>query len=216
MKMTEQEKTKFFRDIQAALTACSIDISEKAIRIFFEEDFSKKHSSLTISYEIANNHPYFSQISQAELTTFDFPGIIFSFTNGTYCIDCSSDEMAEETRAWTWFDMILKTPDGTRNLLIKQNAFLGEKLEQILNKKNRSIKEIMNFIYQHNLIDDVFPINSFKRYHGDFFIHKGYRSFHWVAEMIKYHLFDIQKIDMNLKLENELCNNKTKIIRGKV
>ncbi|PRD76153.1 hypothetical protein C6P74_23985 [Burkholderia multivorans] len=90
------------------------------------------------------------------------------------------------------------------------------KWNQITNKENKSIKEVMNFLYQYNLVDDVFSPQAFRKHYGDFFIHDGYVQFNWTRGLIESYLPEIEKIETNLRLKKELTTNKTTITSSKL
>ena len=86
---------------------------------------------------------------------------------------------------------------------------LISKWNEITDREDRSIKEAMNFLYQHNLIHKVFPPNVFRQHHGDLFIHHGYQQFNWAEAIKRFYLPQIERIETALRLKEELHNNKT-------
>ncbi|HDR9189398.1 TPA: hypothetical protein QDB51_003488 [Burkholderia vietnamiensis] len=217
MKMTDQEKTRFFGEIQAALVGYKgIHVSVEALEIFFEntEPENTKLNTLLKSYRSATEHPDFSLIAQVQECVFDFPGIVFSFTDETYCLDCSSDERANETDVWDWLLQV----EVDILFALKINALVGhiytEKWSQILNGRN--IKEVMNLLYQNNVVNSAFPPSMFSKHHCEFFIHDGYERFNWVQGIIDFYLPQIEKIETNLKLKQNLSGDKAILKRTKI
>ena len=218
--MTEQHRYRLFSEIQSALANQGVLVSQEAIRIFFENTGPEQadHYTLLMSYRYAKKNADFAKIAEAQEGTFDFPGVVFSFVDETYCLDCGSDEAAHETGAWNWLTQMLGTPGNLEDVLKMKGQSLDWKWCQILGKENPSIKEAMNFIYQNDLFDDVFSINdfTFTKHHGDLFIFCGYEKFNWVRGIIENYLPDIEKIETNLKLKEDLNVGKAPAIRNKI
>lgn len=212
MKMTKQHRDKLFREVQFALAIKDIDVSLETIHTFFEktspEKISDDPSTLVQSYNIAKEHPFFSEIYEAQKSVDDFPGIVFSFEDETSYTDCRSNELAEETGAWDWFNIM--EPKS-----LEDNPDLLEKWTKLLKREERDIRESMNFLYQYDLADAVFSPPT-KRYHGDIFIFAGYQKFSWIDALVENYLPQIQKIDSALRLRQELkevdaTSSRTKI-----
>ncbi|MHA6860367.1 hypothetical protein [Ralstonia pseudosolanacearum] len=216
--MTEQHKDRLFSEIRSALANKGVLLSQEAIRIFFENTEPENSESYTLlmSYRSAKNHPDFAKIMEAQEGTFDFPGIVFSFTDETFCYDCSSDEMAEESNVWDLFISMLGTEDKPENVLKMKGLSLDWKWSQIVSKEKPSIKEAMNFIYQYDLLNEVFSTAAFRKHHGDLFIHNGYEKFNWVQGLIQFYLPDIEKIEISLKLKEDLNEGKDPAARIKI
>ena len=213
--MSEQDKVRLFRDIQAALAVLKgIHVSQEALTTFFEhaesDDDGSGSYTLLMSYREAKENPDFSQITQAqESIILDFPGVVFSFTEETYCLDCGSDERAHETDVWDWFTHVSTDIEKALKGSIPFGLNLISKWNEITDREDRSIKEAMNFLYQHNLIHKVFPPNVFRQHHGDLFIHHGYQQFNWAEAIKRFYLPQIERIETALRLKEELHNNKT-------
>ncbi|WP_174901336.1 hypothetical protein [Burkholderia pseudomultivorans] len=70
MKMTDEDKKRFFREVVKSLAEQkSIEVSEDAVRFFFENTAPETNAgfyTLLMSYHDAREHPNFSQIAQAQ------------------------------------------------------------------------------------------------------------------------------------------------------
>ena len=220
MKMTEEDKTRLFREAAESLAEQkSIDVSADAVRFFFESTEPETDAgfyTLLMSYHDAKEHPYFYEISEAQESVQDYPGIVFSFTDETLYLDCGSEEGANATDVWDWF--IHVSTDIEFALQKKGQVWLNlpSKWTDILGGAERSIKEAMNFLYQHQVLHDAFPPHRFTQHHGDTFIRSGYQKFNWVSGLALYYVPEIQKIDSTLKLKRELDDDKTTITRRKI
>ena len=92
--MTEQHRYRLFSEIQSALANQGVLVSQEAIRIFFENTEPEKadHYTLLMSYRYAKKNADFAKIAEAQEGTFDFPGVVFSFVDETYCLDIEKIE----------------------------------------------------------------------------------------------------------------------------
>ncbi len=221
MEMSEQDKERLFRDIQTALAECDgVHVSQEALMTFFEHAEADGDGSgsytLLMSYQAARENPSFSQIAQAQESVLDFPGIVFSFTEETYCLDCGSDERANETDAWDWFTHVQADIENTLRGSSPLGLNLVSKWNEITNRENRSIKEAMNLLYQHNLVQKVFPSNIFTQHHGELFIYEGYQKFNWKKAFMWFYLPQIEKIETSMRLNQELNIKTTITTRTKI
>ena len=162
-----------------------------------------------MSYREAKENPDFSQITQAqESIILDFPGVVFSFTEETYCLDCGSNERAHETDVWDWFTHVSTDIEKALKGSIPFGLNLISKWNEITDREDRSIKEAMNFLYQHNLIQRSFhqciqatPWRS---------LHPPWLSAVQLGRRVKrFYLPQIERIETALRLKEELHNNKT-------
>ena len=211
--MSEQDKVRLFRDIQAALAVLKgIHVSQEALTTFFEhaesDDDGSGSYTLLMSYREAKENPDFSQITQAqESIILDFPGVVFSFTEETYCLDCGSDERAHETDVWDWFTHVSTDIEKALKGSIPFGLNLISKWNEITDREDRSIKEAMNFLY-HNLIQGLSTqcIQA-----------TPWRSLHppWLSAVQlgggdqAVLSTQIERIETALRLKEELHNNKT-------
>lgn len=204
MIMTEQDRERLFKEIQTALKEdFNINVSSKAIDLFFDNTVPENKYSLVHSYQLAKQHPYFSEIAEAQKSVDDFPGIVLSFSEYTSCIDVSTDKAANETMAWEWLIDSLETPKESSSPLFRRPEVF-QVWETIYQNEHRSIKEAFNFIYQYELYEEIARKTNVKKYYGDFFIFNGYEQFDWINSIATNYLFEIQKIENMLKLDNKL------------